>query len=177
MYVFRRSTALAPKDRRAREREAVRKLIVDAARELIKEDGYEKLTIRAIADRVEYSPMALYNHFPDKDAILIERAEAGFAELVKEIPKSTRLPPLAALKRGMLAYVSFGLKHPEEYRVVFMTTRVRPVVADAAEDETAIRSATGRAAFEMLKTLVERCAATDARFSDSFAVSRVLWAG
>ena len=61
--------------------------------------------------------------------------------------------------------------------MVFMTTRVRPVVADAAEDETAIRSATGRVAFGMLKSLVERCTATDARFSDSFDVSRLLWAG
>jgi AcrR family transcriptional regulator len=177
MYIFGRSTALAPKDRRAREREEVRKLILKGACELIKKDGYEKLTIRAIADRVEYSPMALYNHFPDKDAILIELAEDGFAELVKKIPTSTRLSPLAALKRGMLAYVTFGLKHPDEYRLVFMTTRIRPAAPGGAEDETAIRSTTGRVAFEMLKSLVQRCAATDERFADSFAVSRVLWAG
>jgi AcrR family transcriptional regulator len=94
-----------------------------------------------------------------------------------KIPKSTRLPPLAALRRGMLAYVTFGLKHPEEYRLVFMTTRIRPVIAGAAEDETAIHSATGRVAFEMLKSLVQSCAATDERFSDSFAVARLLWAG
>jgi AcrR family transcriptional regulator len=168
---------VGPKDRRARVREEVRKLILNAARELIKEDGYERLTIRAIADRIEYSPMALYNHFPDKDAILIELAEAGFAELAKTIPKSTRLSPLAALRRGMLAYIDFGLKHPEEYRLVFMTPRARPVKAGAAEDETAISSAKGRVAFEMLKTLVQRCARTDERFSDSFGVSRVLWAG
>jgi AcrR family transcriptional regulator len=168
---------LGPKDRRARERERVRELILNAARELIKEDGYEKLTIRAIADRVEYSPMALYNHFPDKDAILIELAEAGFAELSKKIPKSTKLPPLEALRRGMLAYIAFGLKHPDEYRLVFMTTRIRPAVPGAAEDETAITSVNGRVAFEMLKDLVQRCAAIDKRFSDSFAVSRVLWAG
>jgi AcrR family transcriptional regulator len=166
-------------ERRERQRKEVRNLILSAARELIREEGYERLTIRSIAERIEYSPMALYNHFPDKSAILAALADAGFAELLKKVPRFAGLPPLEALRRGMLAYIEFGLKNPEDYRMVFMTQRRHGSEADLPRqgDMDSLSLEHGREAFKMLTELTQRCAAEDARFQNVFEVSSLLWAG
>ncbi|HEY8369587.1 MAG TPA: helix-turn-helix domain-containing protein, partial [Thermodesulfobacteriota bacterium] len=57
-------------ERRERERAATRAKILDAARELFVSEGYDAVTMRRIADRIEYTAAALYRHFPDKRALL-----------------------------------------------------------------------------------------------------------
>src|SRR5438132_13307887 len=66
------------KERQERDREAVRRAILDAARELFVSDGYTNVSIRKIADRIEYSPAAIYGYFPSKDDIFFALAEEGF---------------------------------------------------------------------------------------------------
>ena len=170
---------MGSQERRARQKSEVRAQILDAARALIREQGYDSVTIRAIASRIEFSPMALYNYFPDKDAILTELAEAGFAELVRVGAKLEGLAPLEALRKGMIAYVSFGLKNPEQYKIVFMSGWQGPpnVTSDDKPNVGNLPLANGRAAFKMLTDLVERCALVDARFKDVFGTSTLLWAG
>ena len=60
------------RERRDREREEIRTRILDAARELFATEGYEAVTMRRIADRIEYSATAIYFHFRDKEALLQE---------------------------------------------------------------------------------------------------------
>src|SRR3954468_8526803 len=65
------------KERHERDRNAVRRAILDAARELFVSEGYENVSMRKIADRIEYSPAAIYSYFPSKDEIFIALAEEG----------------------------------------------------------------------------------------------------
>ena len=66
------------KERQERDREAVRRAILDAARELFVSEGYQNVSIRKIAERIEYSPAAIYGYFPSKDDIFFALAEEGF---------------------------------------------------------------------------------------------------
>src|SRR5215471_6033426 len=66
------------KERQERDREAVRRSILDAARALFVSEGYQNVSIRKIAERIEYSPAAIYGYFPSKDDIFFELAEEGF---------------------------------------------------------------------------------------------------
>jgi len=66
------------KERQERDREAVRRSILDAARDLFVSEGYGNVSIRKIAERIEYSPAAIYGYFPSKDDIFFALAEEGF---------------------------------------------------------------------------------------------------
>ena len=66
------------KERQERDREAVRRAILDAARELFVAEGFQNVSIRKIAERIEYSPAAIYGYFPSKDDIFFALAEEGF---------------------------------------------------------------------------------------------------
>ena len=66
------------KERQERDREAVRRSILDAARELFVTEGYRNVSIRKIAEKIEYSPAAIYGYFPSKDDIFYALAEEGF---------------------------------------------------------------------------------------------------
>jgi hypothetical protein len=68
-------------ERRARERQQRRQVILDAARELAEAEGWESVTTRRLADRIEYSQPVLYSHFEGKDAIVSAVALEGFSEL------------------------------------------------------------------------------------------------
>jgi AcrR family transcriptional regulator len=113
---------LGPRERREREREEIRGRILDAARELFANEGYEAVTMRRIAEKIEYSPTAIYFHFKDKESLLNEICDADFLTLAQQFGETARLTdPLEKLKATGLAYVRFGLTHPNHYRLMFMT--------------------------------------------------------
>jgi len=113
--------------RREREKLATRELILDAARELFAREGYEAVTMRAIAEQIEYSPTAIYLHFADKDTLIHELCVADFLELATAFQPIALVPdPIERIKRIGRAYVEFALSHPDHYRLMFMTP-VRPM--------------------------------------------------
>src|SRR4030088_110782 len=65
------------KERQERDSEAVQRAILDAARDLFIAEGYQNVSIRKIAERIEYSPAAIYGYFPSKDDIFFALAEEG----------------------------------------------------------------------------------------------------
>ena len=75
------------KERQEREREAVARAILDAARELFVAEGYQNVSIRKIAEKIEYSPAAIYGYFPSKDDIFLALAEEGFRMLFARGPE------------------------------------------------------------------------------------------
>src|SRR5215203_7474224 len=75
---FTKGSSVGVKERQEREREAVSRSILDAARDLFVAEGYQNVSIRKIADRIEYSPAAIYSYFPSKDDIFFALAEEGF---------------------------------------------------------------------------------------------------
>ena len=109
-------------ERREREREEVRRKVLDAARELFARDGYEAVTMRKIAEAIEYSPTAIYLHFKDKESLVRELCLADFDALAKSFQRIAREPdPLERLRKVGLAYADFALEHPNHYRLMFMT--------------------------------------------------------
>jgi AcrR family transcriptional regulator len=65
-------------ERRQREKQQMRRQILDTAMDLFIENGYEEVSIRRIADHIEYSPATIYLYFQDKDDILFVLHEEGF---------------------------------------------------------------------------------------------------
>jgi len=115
-------------ERRSRERADTRQRILDAAREMFVRQGYEATTMRAIADRIEYTPTAIYHHFRNKEALLAELCAADFRALAAAFQKIGRIEdPIERLRRSGLAYVQFGLEHPMQYQLMFMTRRPKEV--------------------------------------------------
>lgn len=111
---------MGSRERRDREKHELRGKILDAARELFVEQGYDAVTMRKVAERIEYSPTAIYLHFEDKAALLREIVAADFARLAAQFQKLARIEdPLERLIRVGRAYVDFGLAHPNHYRLMF----------------------------------------------------------
>jgi AcrR family transcriptional regulator len=166
-------------ERRERERHETRTKILDAARELFAELGYEAVTMRKVAERVEYSPTAIYFHFKDKDALIRELCEIDFGALAQQFRKIAReKDPIERLRKIGHAYVAFGIEFPNHYRLMFMTPR--PPVAHTKEYEAATRGNPEEDAYAFLTTTVKD--GIDAgRFrpelKDVELVSQVVWAG
>src|SRR3954464_6574377 len=116
---------MGSKERVGREKEAVRAAILQAARELFVAEGYRNVSIRKIAERIEYSPAAIYSYFPGKDDIFFALAEEGFrllggprhpahqAEL--EAP-----PPLERVRAIFWHFYEFSRAHPQYFALMFV---------------------------------------------------------
>jgi AcrR family transcriptional regulator len=117
---------LGVKERQEREREAVARSILDAARELFVAEGYQNVSIRKIADRIEYSPAAIYSYFPSKDDIFFALAEEGFHLLFSSADRD--IDPgadgLDALRRPFWHLYQFSRRHPEYFALMFLDRSV-----------------------------------------------------
>jgi AcrR family transcriptional regulator len=110
------------KERRARQKKFLRQEILDAASELFVRNGYENVSMRRIADKIEYSPTTIYIYFKDKAELLEQVCKETFGRLVQRLSKIMEQPgdPVERLKRGLVAYIEFGLQNPHHYRATFM---------------------------------------------------------
>ena len=108
-------------ERRLREKEKVRAAILTTAWQLVKEDGWQSLSIRKIADAIEYSVPVIYDHFESKEAILVHFAEEGFRLLTKKIQQAKEkfAEPVDQLKAMADAYSNFALKNKEYYQLMY----------------------------------------------------------
>jgi AcrR family transcriptional regulator len=123
---------LGVKERQEREREAVSRAILDAARELFVTHGYQEVSIRKIADRIEYSPAAIYSYFPSKDDIFFALAEEGFRLLfsyAQAVEVGTDGDPADALREMFWRYYRFSKEHPEYFALMFLDRSV-PKIRD-----------------------------------------------
>src|SRR6185369_11202818 len=102
------------KERHERERVAVARAILAAARELFIAEGYQHVSMRKIAERIEYSPAAIYSYFPSKDDIFFALAEEGFRILADRAFNAVRdvADPLERLRRGLWAFYEFAKSDP-----------------------------------------------------------------
>lgn len=112
---------MAIADRREREKQELRGKILDAARILFASEGYDAVTMRRIAEAIEYSPAAIYLHFADKEALVRELCEGDFLALAQHVEGLVAIAdPIERLRALGMAYVEFGLTHPHHYRLMFM---------------------------------------------------------
>ena len=109
-------------ERRERERAHRHQLIITAARELAETEGWEAVTTRRLADRVEYSQPVLYSHFNGKDAIVSAVALDGFGELAAHLRRARQAAPGPgpALRAVCRAYLEFARERPALYQAMFI---------------------------------------------------------
>ncbi len=118
------------KERQERDREAVAKAILDAARELFVAEGYHSVSIRKIAERIEYSPAAIYSYFPSKDDIFLALAEEGFRMLLDRAQEPAGPDPLEDVRRAFWSFYEFSKSHPEHYALMFVDRSVPRISRD-----------------------------------------------
>jgi AcrR family transcriptional regulator len=113
------------KERQDRERTAVRQAILEAARDLFTSEGYRNVSIRKIAERIEYSPAAIYSYFPSKDDIFFALAEEGFRRLDAKIRSLTITgDPLEDVRNCWWAYYEFSKEQREFFELMFVDRSV-----------------------------------------------------
>lgn len=167
-------------DRRAREKEELRQKILDTARDLFIVHGYDGVTLRKIADAIEYAPGTIYSYFKDKEELLRALCIADWEAFEQSFPRDHHSgDPLAAIRGIGLAYVHFALAHPNQYRLMFMTPK--PPELHVLDNETlAKRGDPARDGYALLRQTVQ--AAIDAdllrdEFRNPDLVAQTLWAG
>jgi AcrR family transcriptional regulator len=127
-----RSASLA---RRERQKAETRQAILDAARELFVTDGVAATTMRAIAAKIGYTPTAIYHHFRDKDALIVELCLSVFTALGQAMYSIGRIDdPVERLRRMGAAYTDFALTNPSQYRFMFMTELKHPILDMAGHE-------------------------------------------
>jgi AcrR family transcriptional regulator len=163
-------------ERRERERSEIHEKILAAAQKLFVERGYDAVTMRGIADAIEYSPTALYFHFKDKEALIRELCQQDFMALAEIFAKLAAIEdPFERLLEIGRAYARFGVEHPEQYRFMFMTSLPPP--ADPQEQG---KADPGRDGYAFLRSAVEdaiRSGRIRHAFHDSELASQTVWAG
>ncbi|WP_431242111.1 TetR/AcrR family transcriptional regulator [Flavobacterium sp. P21] len=112
---------MASKDRILRQKEETRSNILGVAYDIVKEDGWNGLSMRKIADRIEYTAPIIYEYFSNKDAILTELTGQGFIKLAKELEKAKAKfeKPEEQLEAMWMAYWDFAFTDTEMYQVMF----------------------------------------------------------
>lgn len=165
-------------ERKTREKQELKQRILDAARELFVRNGYESVSMRKIADKIEYSPATIYTYFKHKDEILDCLCEETFLKLHLEKSAAvdqTKGDALEALKKGMETYIHFGLDHPEHYIVTFILKA--PPYEKPGRPETR-KAKTGQRCFGNMRNLVGRCMEEGKiKNADLEETSQALWAG
>lgn len=165
------------RERREREKSEIRDKILDAARELFVTEGYEGVSMRRVAEKIEYSPTAIYVHFADKQELFRELCQRDYAHLAEVFQSSAMSSdPLDRLKQIGRTYIQFGLSYPNHYKFMFMTTHP-PQEPD--EDDCDVKGNPEVDAYAFLKWAVQQ--AIDAErlreeLRDAAVISQTLWA-
>jgi len=162
-------------ERRERERNELRRQILDAARELFAKRGYEAVTMREIARRIEYSATALYIHFADKETLMRELCRQDFAAFAQGFidQVASTGDPIARLARAGLVYLEFAEHYPEHYRLMFMSD-TPPTPPEAGEREDPARNA-----YVFLHALVSELMRNEllrSELTDIDLVAQTIWA-
>ena len=112
---------MASKDRILRLKEETRINILDASLEIVREDGWQSLSMRKIADKIEYTAPIIYEYFANKEAILMELTRKGFLLLAKDMraAREKHRLPAKQIEAIWLAYWNFAFTQKELYQVMF----------------------------------------------------------
>lgn len=122
-------------ERKEREKIELKNLILDAARKILLAHGQDGLSIRKIADEIEYSPATIYLYFPDKDAILHELMDMGFGamnEYMKDAFKE--VDPVKRIHSIGHAYIKFGVENKDWYELMFNSDKPMKHIEKCCED-------------------------------------------
>jgi AcrR family transcriptional regulator len=140
-------------NRKERQKEELKGKILQAARELFMQKGFEDTSIRSIAEKIEYSPTTIYLYFKDKDAIFCELHREGFALLNQYFRPLTHVSdPYERLKAINKAYISFAMENGELYDLMFI---INAPMESLKKDESDWEE--GKRAFAFLLNTIQEC--------------------
>jgi AcrR family transcriptional regulator len=160
---------LGVKERQEREREAVARAILDAARELFVAEGYRNVSIRKIAEKIEYSPAAIYGYFESKDDIFLALAEEGFRMLFAPGHEMSIPDPIEKIRAGFWRLYTFSKEHPEHFALMFLDRSVPPISKDW-ERFGFIREMKGRMAAHIERVVSQGLFPPDTKPDDVFQI-------
>ncbi len=163
----------ASRQRRDQEKQDVRQAILDAAAELFREHGYERFSLRQVAERIGYSPTTIYLYFTDKDDLLFTVVDVGFTRFGEQLvaAAASAADPAGRLAALGRAYIDFGIQNPAYYQLMFMQRGDFLMANKAGECEPRIDS------FGVLQQAVRDAIAAGAvRPGDAAPYADALWA-
>ncbi|MBT5875439.1 MAG: TetR/AcrR family transcriptional regulator [Candidatus Latescibacteria bacterium] len=140
-------------ERKARNKEDLRRQILDAARHLFVTEGYENVSMRKVADRIEYSPTTIYLHFRNKAELLGAISEETLQRLLNTLEGLSKEggDAITILRKSAQSYVAFGLEHPKDYDLTFIK---RPLYQEGLR---LTEGSAGERAFRYLRAMVNEC--------------------
>lgn len=161
---------MGAKDRRERIKQATRQGILHAARQIAQQDGWSALTIRKVADSIEYSPSIVYEYFASKDDILRALLHDGFRELAAAMERAQQATdePSQQVERVTGAYWQFARENPDLYQVMHGLAGVH---MEAAARADALQGVCSIAA----DTLVRWANANNVHLHDPIAGAEIVW--
>jgi len=163
-------------ERKEKEKNELRKKILEAAKEVLFEKGFDNLTMRAIAERIDYSPTTIYLYFRNKTDLTENLLEYAFEQLVNTIGSIDQSMytknPVGLLKEGLRTYIKYGANHPHFYRM--MTTSI---IESSNNSLTLKEGSMNEKAFAFLESGVQNCVEAEAiEAKDSRTIASMLWA-
>jgi AcrR family transcriptional regulator len=142
-------------EKRNRHKEEFRREILDSARDIFIKVGYEKFSMRRLAEKIDYSPTTIYHYFRNKDDLLFDICEEvaeHFLNRLRSI-RSVQHRPLDALRQAMLYLVEFAFDNPNQYKVFFLT---RPDIY-GTQEEFLKRESMARNSYFEFREIVQTC--------------------
>jgi AcrR family transcriptional regulator len=158
-------------ERKEREKAEIRKMILDSAMELFIKEGYDGVSIRKIADKIEYSPGSIYTYFEDKDSIFYELHLEGFEILYrKQLSAQSINDPRERMIAHGRAYIEFALENQQYYDIMFIEREPEEIIRKMKNWDCGDRS------FDLLKRNISECQSAG-MFKDQNldTVSFLLW--
>lgn len=143
------------KEKRHRYKEEFRREILDSARDLFIDVGYEKFSMRRLAEKIEYSPTTIYHYFKSKDDLLFaicEEVAEQFLAAMRNL-RTVQSKPYEALRQAMLYLVEFAFDNPNQYKVFFLD---RPDVY-GRQEEFMKRESMARNSYFEFREMVQAC--------------------
>jgi AcrR family transcriptional regulator len=171
--LHRKLNAMGIEDRKQREREQMRRLILDAAKDIFLEKGYNQTSIRNIADKIEYSPGTIYLYFKEKDEIFYALHNEAFAKLFERFaPLALVEEPFERLKAMGRLYMDFAFNNKDLYDLMFIMNAPMNMLHDACDWQM------GHRVFDTLVDTLQQCQAKG-RFAgkDLQPLSFMIWSG
>ena len=141
-------------ERKEKQKQDIKKMILDASMKLFIEEGFDNVTMRKIADLIEYSPTTVYLYFKDKNEIFFQLHELGFQKMLE---MNQHLPeiknPLMRLYKMGENYIEFGMQNQEFYDIMFIQNAPMDVLENMEECDWSL----GDTAIGALQALLHEC--------------------
>ncbi len=164
-------------ERQARDKEELRRKILEAASSLFVEQGPEGVSIRKVADKIDYAPSTIYLYFNDKADLLGNiclETFTGLSARLEEI-RSRDLPPLSSLEAGLRTYILFGIQNPNHYYATFSVPWMKACPVPSGDYHGVVEKVAFQS-FGHLRESVRRCMEAGViRRSDLETTCQNLW--